>query len=272
MPVSIGKTTNDEASAAPAQFVSAKLTVADWRARYLFGLPTVDNNGNEIEDSALEWHLDLGYELLSTFLDLPILREEILDEPHDYHVEEYKSYAFIQLYRYPVIEITDIRAEFPVSQELLKFPLEWVRLDKAGGQINLIPSSGSISAFFITQQGAFLPLFQRFRYLPAFWRIAYNAGFEDDKIPIDVADAAAKLASISVLRVLGDLIGGVGVQSLSVSLDGLSQSVPLTKTATTGAFEGRISGYKQDLFPVDEPPGQLFFLKRKYKGIKLWSL
>jgi hypothetical protein len=83
-----------------------------------------------------------------------------------------------------------------------------------------------------------------------------------DKIPADLFEFVAKCAAINVLSVLGDILYGVGISSISVSLDGVSQNTPLTRSGNGGLFAGRIKTY------IDDMNNRLLpILKSKYRGI-----
>ena len=97
-------------------------------------------------------------------------------------------------------------------------------------------------------------------YIPNYWRMRYITGW--DKIPSDLFEFVAKCASINVLAVLGDILYGVGISSISVSLDGVSQNTPLTRSGQGGLFAGRIKTY------IDDMNNRLLpTLKSKYRGI-----
>jgi hypothetical protein len=81
--------------------------------------------------------------------------------------------------------------------------------------------------------------------IPDYWKVAYLTGF--DKIPDNILTVIGKLASIFILQQLGDVILGPGISSMSLGLDGLSQSVSSTKSASNSAFGSRISVYTKDL-------------------------
>lgn len=57
-------------------------------------------------------------------------------------------------------------------------------------------------------------------------------------------------------------------------MDGLSQFISLTKTATTNAFYARVLAYRTDLFGsgMGGPGSQIHLLKRKYRGIRTINL
>jgi hypothetical protein len=54
---------------------------------------------------------------------------------------------------------------------------------------------------------------------------------------------------------------GIGLTSISISLDGVSQNTPLTRSSQGGLFAGRIKTYIDDMEKAI--PG----LKSKYRGI-----
>ena len=76
------------------------------------------------------------------------------------------------------------------------------------------------------------------RYIPDVFRIDYTAGFGKntdplavspaqpklDKIPGIIKDVVGKLAAAGPLNIAGDLLGGAGIASQSIGIDGLSQS------------------------------------------------
>ena len=76
-------------------------------------------------------------------------------------------------------------------------------------------------------------------------------------------DMIATKASIDVLRVMGDILYGPGISNQSFSLDGISQSFGVTKSAEGGAYSGRIKQYLQKI--NDDLP----LLKKKYQGFRL---
>lgn len=252
----------------------AKLTVDEWKARYLYGIPDRDpNTGESFKTEDYEYHLTQGYRALELMLDIAILPAEIPDERHDYYIDDYRAWGYLRAQKRPIRKVTSLRGLYPYMKSVLTIPEEWIVADPVSGIVNIMPVSGTLSQFVMEAGGGLLPHLFRFQsYVPRFWSLTYEAGFEDGEIPDDINDAAAKLACISVLNILGDLVGGVGVLGSSIGMDGLSQFISLTKTATTSAFYGRILQYRTELFGAaggTGPGGQLHFLKRKYHGIKM---
>lgn len=255
--------------------MAKKLTVTELRSRYLLGWNGADpETGTEFKPADFQYHLDLGYAVLSDLLGMPIFEETVTNEAHDYYADDYERWMWLHLYRYPVISVTSVQGQFPQAQAPIVFPIEWAVVDKAAGHLQMIPTGGSIAQFMIGSTSLFLPLIQRGGYIPGFWQVTYQAGFDAESIPTDINDAAAKLASMSIANVLGDLIGGVGVLGASIGLDGLSEFLSLSKSATTSALYSRILAYRTELFGNGTNPrtSQIHILKRKYQGIRLLNL
>lgn len=217
---------------------------------YLSGLDFVDKEGQPIPASFYAHHISTAAATVERITKVNVLRRTITDERHDYHVSDYQLFAFLQLFEYPVISVESVSAVYPTGQTIFEFPLEWVRLTKEHGQIQLVPTQGTLSQVILGRGGSYLPLlFAGMGYLPQLFRINYTAGFEDGKIPMDLVDAVSKLAAINVLSQLGQTIFPPGVTSISSGIDGLSQSVGIMNNGQLPpVFSGLISSYRTELY------------------------
>jgi hypothetical protein len=74
------------------------------------------------------------------------------------------------------------------------------------------------------------------------------------EIPVDLNQAVVKLACMSVMNVLGDLIGGLRMLGSSVGMDGLSPFISMT---TTGALFSRVLQYRPPVMIGAERPDTL---------------
>lgn len=112
--------------------------------------------------------------------------------------------------------------------------------------------------------------------IPSYWSQEYITGF--DTIPKDIINAIGMLASISFLAILSDMLMGNsqsgetgsgigwGINSKSISIDGLSQS--LSSSAKDGIFKTRIQQYQQTLGDVKgQKSGELQRLIDYYNSI-----
>jgi len=76
-----------------------------------------------------------------------------------------------------------------------------------------------------------------------------------------------KLAAIGIFNVAGDIaLGQSALASYSLSIDGLSQSISTTNSATNAAFGARIINYQKEI------KDSLSKLKTYYRGIGCTSM
>jgi hypothetical protein len=226
----------------------ADLTPQWLKSNYLKGLTLVEADGSEYPNSFYETHLQNAARKIEKITGVSILEETIIGEAHDYRVGDYVEYAFLQLFKAPVRSVENMRAVYPLGDTIQSFPNEWIRLEAMHGQIHLVPSGGSLSNVIIGQGGDFLPLiYGGLSYMPNLWEVDYTAGFDPENFPREVAEAIAKLACIDILSIASDLIRPIGINSESVSIDGLSQS----QSYMAPAFKQRIDRYVFDLFGIE---------------------
>jgi len=69
----------------------------------------------------------------------------------------------------------------------------------------------------------------------------------DTTIPANILHVAGMWSSMWCLNTAGDLVAGAGIASASKSVDGLSQSVSTTSSATNAGYGSRIIQYKKDI-------------------------
>lgn len=259
------------------RFVSLETLSANFlKEKYLLGLTFVDEAGNEYPDDWYEQKIAVALSNFEHHTNLSLVPYPVENETHDYYIRDYEHYAFIQLYHYPIILLEDtpvIQAVYPTGQVITTFPREWVRADTMKGQIQLIPTQGSLSQVILGQGGSYLPIiYQGLGYLPQLFRVKYTAGFSEGKIPQVFLDAVAKLASIEVLSVMGDTVRPAGVSSQSLGVDGLSESRGFMQSPEYAPiFSGRIAQYQRELFgdPRLGTEGLFNQVKSFYRGINM---
>lgn len=92
--------------------------------------------------------------------------------------------------------------------------------------------------------------------------------FEWDAHTVDPAllKAIGLLAALAPLDIAGDLIAGAGIGSFSVGVDGLSQSIATTASATSAGYGARIISYQTQLKAL------LPVLRAKYRMMNTFSI
>ena len=66
-------------------------------------------------------------------------------------------------------------------------------------------------------------------------------------MPMDLINLTGKLATFGPLGIAGDLILGAGIAAQSIGVDGLSQSISSTSSATNAGYGARIIQYQKEI-------------------------
>ncbi len=229
--------------------------------RYMFGIDLTDDQGNRLPDAVFQFYILAGIEYLEHQLDIKILPTTYV-EKQDYYASDYQQFNYLQLDNYPIISVDRFDVKYPTGQSVVSYPTEWLRVDPEHGHLRIVPTSGTLSEMLIGAGGSYLPIiYSGMGNLPHLFEIEYVAGFE--RIPNNILDLIGMLASLGPFNIFGDLITGAGIGNLSLSLDGLSQSITTTQSAMYGGYGSRVSQY---LKQVKE---QIPLLRRYYKGIRM---
>ena len=77
--------------------------------------------------------------------------------------------------------------------------------------------------------------------------LQYITGFDLDSMPMDLINLVGKLATFGPLGIAGDLILGAGIAAQSLGVDGLSQSISSTSSATNAGYGARILQYSKEI-------------------------
>lgn len=234
---------------------------------YLFGIPTCTVDGNKISSQSLQNALVSAQTEVENLFSIK-LTKQVIEENRDYIRQEFMSWGYIKT-MYPIDYIDNLDG-FINDVAQITYPREWLSIKKVESvavyrNIYLIPNTGSREGATMTNNSLIyngisphLGWFGQ-TYIPNYWRTRYITGW--CKIPADLMDFVAKLAALNVLAMLGDIIYGVGMTSINISLDGVSQSTPLSRSAQGGLFAGRIKLY------LDQMNQKLPSLISRYRGI-----
>jgi hypothetical protein len=235
------------------------ITVQELKDRYTWGLLDLfsDGAGNPFPDRLWVHYIQYGITKFETKTRLR-LRPTKFVEFHDYMQggDPYEPLMFL-LDEYPIISIDRVATNFP-GESPVAFPTDAVRFGDREGELYLMPSSTPSSApsasFF--RRGT--------RFVPQAYKVEYTAGFKLGQCPSNCLDLVGKEAISGPLNIGGDLVGGAAIASQSISLDGLSQSVNTTSSATSAGFGSRLIQYNKEL--KSDYPGVIDF----YRGKRLY--
>lgn len=239
------------------------LSVDELKTVYLNGLDLTDDNGTPYPDIIFEWSIKFAIDWIEKELDI-YTKPTAITERQDYYRRDWESWVFLQLEHYPTISVESIKVIWPAGTTVMEFDSSWIHLRPEIGHVNIIPAAGSISQMLITAGGSFLPLLARGAdFIPDLFEIKYTAGFALGALDMAIREIIGKKASYGPLNIAGDLLGGAGIASQSLSMDGLSQSFNTTSSATNAGYGARLLQYKGEI------KEQIETLKRYYKGIRM---
>lgn len=236
------------------------LPVAVLKTRYLFGVDFTNDAGEPLPDAVWQHYIMQAVEWFEHQLDIRLSPTTII-ESQDYYANDYNAFNFIQLDEYPVISVETFSVKYPTGQTIVEYPAEWIHVDKNKGHLRIVPTAGTLSQILIGSGGSFLPVIYSGMSLPDLFEIEYTAGFE--RIPANILDLVGMFAALGPLNIFGDLIAGAGIANLSLSLDGLSQSIGTTASATNAGYGSRIIQYLKQI------KEQIPLLRKYYKGIRM---
>ena len=235
------------------------LTPDDMRQTYLWGVPFTSSGGAQYTDPQITAMIDATVAEFEKVLNLTIKRRVIkcnddladgavYDDTEDayyYHRMNWNAGGRINLKRRPVISVERFDL-YTITQGKIMDLLPWLRTDHRKGVLHFYPrmdKSGVMKVY---------PAFLTQGYLRAFsyahgYRIDYTAGFEDaSKVPADLRDVIGKATACRLLNIIGDgLIAGFA--SMSLSMDGLSESFSTTASATSALYAARINQYLKEI-------------------------
>ena len=267
------------------------ISIEELKTYYLFGLDLTNDLGEPYPDSLFAFWIKNAVSWLEHKLDIPILPVVIEEERHDYYLEDYVHYVYLQLVRYPFISIEEIKMVLPANAVVQTYEKDWIHPQRASGQVQIVPGTGSAGVVLLGAKGAWLPLIHGgHRFLPDVFRVRYTAGFgkpppgswnfapgtnpasvshpdpQLDSVPPVIGELVGKIAAFGPLNIAGDLLGGAGIASQSISLDGLSQNFNTTSSSTSAGYGARLIQYRQEI--KDQVPT----LRRFYKGISVMAV
>lgn len=242
---------------------------AEWLKRtFLFGVNLTDDEGNEYPESMFELCIEQAAEILETELGISLTMKVVTEELYDLVVGDWRRNYQFQVTQGPLRSVQEIKfqqGDFPG----VGIPSNWIYIRNENlGLIEIINGRGTImrTAEFFASYGPS----RVFDFLgwsvdtrrAGYLRVSYTAGFDGNAYPYPAAIkmAIGQLAAMLPLDTAGDLIAGAGIASYSTSMDGLSESVGTTSSATNSGYGARILSY-QNQFKMN-----IAALKKRYLG------
>lgn len=246
------------------------LTPAEFRSIYSFGVDYKDQNGNSYSDENIEYHILNAQEEIEDFLSIKLC-PQVITETFNFSIRDFQNWSYIRT-TFPVRKAFTLRGFVGENNQQIDYPSEWLTTRRTNDPnmgyeraVNIVPNGANSATF--TSQATYTALYPFWGYtatkIPEYWTFEYTTGY--DSIPRDLLKAVAKLAQIEYLGVIGESSPlGSGIAGKNISIDGLSQGIQTTQSATSSIFGARIKQLTEELNK------ELPLLRDKYVGVA-WS-
>ena len=245
------------------------INASELMENYLFGIPTCTTDGRKLSAQAIKKQISAAQQRIETLFSIKLNRQ-VIEESKDFVRQEWNTWGYVKT-TYPIAYLDDLKG-FINSVKQISYPREWLSIKYTESvamwrNLHVVPNSGTTRGAEMTQNSIIfngvLPhlYYSGNSYVPNYWRLKYITGWNTKDVPEDLFDLINKIAAINVLCIIGSYLYGVAMSSLSVSLDGVSQNIPLTRGGKYGMFSDRIQMYIDDINNIMENA------KYIYKGL-----
>ncbi len=180
---------------------------------------------------------------------------DIIASPLTYFVPRTQG-AWIQIQMpWPQLLRVDSLFGAIANTRVIDIDLEWIEHSEQSGLVQIVPFNQEIAFDFVGL--LWVNAIRGATELPNFWHYNAIVGLRD--APCEVQELIAKKAAINALIVAGMALRP-GVGSVSLSRDGVSESVSYTTSAQYGVYTGTIAAYKDWITEESKR------LRAKYRG------
>lgn len=239
-------------------------------ALYFYGVKIQSQDGSEMSNETILTYIKAATQEIENFLGIKILKK-FVQEDIDYYNDSYQETMPLIQTSFFVNEALSLTGRIGTSEQI-KFPRTWLSTKRSSEElyrksIRVIPTGSGqhTSGGDVLLTGFFSQIgLMQYRNVPNYFQAQYITGF--NRVPFDILNVIGKLAAMGLFGIAGDLILGAGIASMSLGIDGLSQSVSSTSSATNSGYGSRVLQYQKE---INE---SLKRLKLRYKSINLTVL
>jgi hypothetical protein len=323
------------------------ITVDFLKNTSLVGIDLTVDDGSAFPDELFQSAIDAAINTVESELGI-VLDHQDCTERQDAASDQRRSWWGMTLDQKPLKAIEEIKISYGQYPET-SVPLAWVNITSdASSQIALIPTSETLGAFNFNNSIPLLidPItnYAYYRYVPAYFKLKYQAGFNYRKgtasipvgqteltidlnetlidtpnftftitddgrnvvpliattaraistgigrssfviklnqagvdgpvilnwqvhtVPQAIIKTISQVAALLPLDIAGNLIAGAGIARQSLSIDGLSQDIATTASATSSGFGATIISYQKQIKDTMDA------MKKKYSTVGFGTL
>jgi hypothetical protein len=221
---------------------------------YLYGIKIQAGDGTAFSTESMRFYIQAAQQEIENFFNLKLVYQFIALEKLTFYRADYWQSFPILFTNYPVNKPISLTGRFN-QLEQISYPTQWLtNTQNSYGQykrrVSIVPTGTAVATAnaevilsgLTTQLGS-----QHFLMIPDYWDLQYITGFKLDQMPMDLINLTGKLASFGPLGIAGDLILGAGIASQSLGVDGLSQSISSTSSATNAGYGARLVQYEREI-------------------------
>lgn len=221
---------------------------------YLYGITIQAGDGTSFSNDSIRFYIESAQKEIETFFNLKLTRQFIDQEKLTFYRADYWQEFPILFTNYPVNDPKSLTGRYN-NLEQISYPSQWLTCHRNSyglykRRISIVPTGTAVASAnaevilsgITTQLGS-----QHFKLIPDYWDIQYVTGFGIDDMPMDLINLTGKLACFGPLNIAGDLILGAGIASQSLGVDGLSQSISSTSSATNSGYGARLVQYNNEI-------------------------
>lgn len=223
-------------------------------ALYLYGITIQGGDGTSFSNDSMRFYIQSAQQEVESFFNLKLFKQFISQEKLTFYRADYWQEFPVLFTNYPVNKPVSLTGRFN-NIEQISYPTEWLTTHQNSyglhkRRVSIVPTGSStakanaevILSGITTQLGS-----QHFRMIPDYWDFQYVTGFDIDTMPMDLINLTGKLACFGPLNIAGDLILGAGIASQSLGVDGLSQGISSTSSATSSGYSARLLMYQKEM-------------------------
>jgi len=243
-------------------------------ALYFYGINIQSDEGIEFDLETVRYYILTAQREIENYLDIK-LNPQLINETLSYYDTDHYGRFPIFPTKYPVAEVYSLIGLLARAEQII-YPKEWLKtnIDPDGmypKRFSLVPTgsgAGVSGNADVIITGILRDIGLRsYGNIPDYWDCQYRTGFEYDQIPFDIMNVVGKLAAIGIFNIAGDIaLGQAALANYSLSIDGLSQSIGTTNSATNAAFGARIINYTKEI------KATLDRIKLSYRGYNFASM
>jgi len=230
------------------------------------------NGTEDIDLETVRYYILAAQREIENYLNIK-LNYSLITETLSYYTKDYYGKFPIFQTKYPVNKGYTLIGLLGRAEQII-YPEEWITTTKDQDGVfpkyfSLVPTgsgTGTTGNVDVILSGVFTQVGLRtYGNIPSYWNTQYLTGYSCDNIPYDLMNVVGKMSAIGLFNLLGDTIFPIaGLASMSLGIDGLSQSVSSTASATSAGYNARILAYTKE---INDTLKRLKFYHRGYNMV-----